>query len=328
MKVIALLPIRNEAWVLEHALACLSAFCDVVIISDQGSTDGSQAICRRFPKVVLLDAPPGDGVDRLPQRARWRLLDAARGYDGHNLLWCTDADELVSPSLARAFLDGFREQLTPPRAISARYIHLWKSLSLFRHDWSQYGPAWKVVAWVDDRRVDYPRDPDVRPLHEPRTPMDDDPHVLRAENVPILHLQFAMWRRNQMKQAWYRAVEWLDGRRTAGDINGQYAITMSPLFARTAPLPPDWLDGLTLPAASVDDEPGWHDAEMLRLFDDRGIEFFEPLEIWHLTRLRDEFRRRTGRDPHSDRSHIAPMSERVSRFGRRMLAAVRRRVAR
>ena len=96
----------------------------------------------------------------------------------------------------------------------------------------------------------------------------------------------------------------------------------------TPSLPPDWLDRLTLPAASVDGEAAWHDAEMLRLFDERGIEFFEPLEIWHLARLRDEFRRRTGRDPRPDRSHIPPMSKRVSRFGRRMLAAVTRRLAR
>ena len=102
MKTIAMLPVRNEAWVLEHALASLSAFCDVVIVSDQGSTDGSQDVCRRFPKVVLLETRTGNDADRLPQRARWRLLDAARGYDGNNLLWCTDADELVSPRLARA----------------------------------------------------------------------------------------------------------------------------------------------------------------------------------------------------------------------------------
>ena len=49
------------------------------------------------------------------------------------------------------------------------------------------------------------------------------------------------------KQAWYRAVEWMDGRRAAGDINAQYAITMAPLFVRTAPIPRAWLAGLSLP---------------------------------------------------------------------------------
>ncbi len=327
MKTIALVPVRNEAWVLEHTLPCLLAFCDRVIVSDQGSTDGSQAICRRFPNVELIETASGAEVDRLPQRARWRLLDAARQHDGNNLLWCTDADELVSPGLVRAFLRESLDALTPPRAILTRYIHLWKRVDRFRNDWSQYGPSWKVVAWVDDRRVDFPRHPDVRPLHEPRTPMDDDANPLRAGNVPVIHLQFAMWHRNQMKQAWYRCVEWLDGRRSIEEINGQYAVTMQPLFVRTAPLPAEWIDGLTLPAASVDREPAWHDAELLRLFDEHGIEFFEPLDIWHLPLLRHEFRRRTGRAPRPDRSHIAPLPTRIGRFSRRMFAAFKRRVA-
>ena len=321
-----MLPVRNEAWVLEHTLACLSAFCDVVIVSDQGSTDGSQDICRPFPKVVLLDTPLATEADRLPLRARWRLLDAARHYDGNNLCWCTDADELVAPGLARAFLDQARAELTPPRAVTMRYFHLWKSLRRYRNDWSQYGPTWKVMAWVDDRQVDFRRDPASHPLHEPRTPMDDDPHVLAATHVPVLHLQFAMWRRNQMKQAWYRAVEWLDGRRTIDDINGPYAITLDPLVVRTAPLRPEWLEGVTLPAASVDDEASWHDAQMLRLFDERGVEFFEPLEIWHVPLLGREFRRRTGRAPHPDRSYLAPWPIRARQFSRRVFNAVRRRV--
>src|SRR5204862_1611085 len=47
MKVIALVPVRNESWILEHSLACWSAFCDVIIVSDQESTDGSRDIYRR-----------------------------------------------------------------------------------------------------------------------------------------------------------------------------------------------------------------------------------------------------------------------------------------
>ena len=55
MKIIALLPVRNEAWVLRHALACLSGFCDVVLVSDQQSDDGSREICTGFPKVRLIE---------------------------------------------------------------------------------------------------------------------------------------------------------------------------------------------------------------------------------------------------------------------------------
>src|SRR5882762_2279488 len=81
MKVIALLPVRNEAWVLRHSLACLSAFCDVILVNDQASEDASREICREFPKVVLMESP----VPRICEQARWELWDAARHYDGYNL---------------------------------------------------------------------------------------------------------------------------------------------------------------------------------------------------------------------------------------------------
>src|SRR5476649_2097011 len=107
MKVIGMVPARNEAWVLPHSLAALSGFCDAILVCDQQSDDDTRAICRQFPKVVVLDPAP-DGRIR---EQRWQLLDAARSYDGHNLLWSNDADELLSPRLMRAFLERAGGQL-------------------------------------------------------------------------------------------------------------------------------------------------------------------------------------------------------------------------
>ena len=68
MKIIGLLPVKNEAWVLPHALASLSAFCDVVIVADQNSDDASREICRTFPKVVLIESGVIRTVRRAPSR--------------------------------------------------------------------------------------------------------------------------------------------------------------------------------------------------------------------------------------------------------------------
>jgi hypothetical protein len=103
---------------------------------------------------------------------------------------------------------------------------------------------------------------------------------------------------------------------------------MAPLFARTTTVPAKWIEGLTLPGEHLDAEPPWHEAELFRLFDRHGIECFEPLEIWYLPSLRAEFRRRTGRSPQPDRSHIRPMPARLRRFGGRVLSALKRRVSR
>ncbi len=107
MKVIALLPVKNEAWVIEHTLASLSGFCDVILVNDQQSTDGTREIAARFPKAVWIESPES----KVCEQARWQLWDVARDYDGTNLVWCTDADELVSPRLVRRFLDERRAEL-------------------------------------------------------------------------------------------------------------------------------------------------------------------------------------------------------------------------
>jgi hypothetical protein len=320
MKVIALLPVRNEAWVLRHALSCLSAFCDVVLVGDQDSDDESRAISRSFPKVHLIESREA----LICEQARWLLLDAARGYDGDNLLWCTDADELVSPGAVNAFLATNRDALVPGTTIETGYVHPWARIDRHRVNSYAYGPHWKAVALVDDRRVDYDRGERL-PLHQPRVP-DGALARLRATDVHVLHLQWLLTRRTQFRQAWYRCREFLDGGKTAAQINARYAITLPDLSLRTAPTPAEWIDGLTFPDLSVDREPTWQERDVFRWFDERTPRFFEPLEIWHVPELREAFRRQAGRDPRPDRSYRPPWPARAGRLARRFAAGAWRRL--
>jgi hypothetical protein len=321
MKVIAMVPTRNEDWVIEHSLACLSAFCDVVLIGDRHSDDTTREICRRFPKAVVIEAP----IESRIREQRWQLLDAARDYDGHNLLWATDADELVSPAAANAFLARERERLVPGTAVECRYHHLWNDVGRYRDDLSYYAPQWKQVGFVDDRRSDFDRS-NATALHEPRVPADEQAPVIQDESLRLLHLQWVIPARNQMKQAWYRCREWLDGGRAAVDINAHYAATFPDRQARTTAVPRDWVADLTLPDPSADRAASWHQRDILAWFDEFGVERFEPIEIWFIPALRDEFRRRAGRSPKPDRSYLPPWPTRARRLGRRLVSAARRRL--
>ena len=320
-KIIGLVPVRNEAWVLPHSLACLSGFCDVVIVSDQNSDDGSREICRTFPKVVLLES----SECRISTQVRWHLLDAARGYDGFNLLWCTDADELIAPRTARAFFAARADQLTPGTVIECMYLHLWNSPDRYREfDW-RYGPHLKPLAIVDDRRMDYDRS---RPLsiHEPRVPLDGAAATMQAPDMRVLHLQWLLAERTQMRQAWYRCREWLDGGKAAAVINEMYSGTLPDPRARTAPMPAEWAGGLTFPDLAIDREQSWNERDILGWFDERTPAFFEPLEIWHVPVLRNAFERSAGRQPMPDRSYRPSWPVRARHFGKRLAAAARRRL--
>jgi glycosyltransferase involved in cell wall biosynthesis len=321
MKVIAMVPTRNEGWVIAHSLACLSAFCDVILVSDRNSDDDTREICRRFPKAVVLDPAPDSRI----REQRWQLLDAARNYDGSNLLWASDADELLSPRLMNGLLDRQRDRLTPGSVIEARFYTLWNSATRYRDDLTYYRPYWKPMGFVDDRRADYDRSQSA-PLHEPRIPAPEDAPVIQVDDLPTLHLQWMIPNRNQLKQAWYRCREWLDGGKRAAAINEFYAVTLPNAHARTTRVPREWIDDVTFPDATADLVPSWHLRDIFAWFDEYGVEHFEPLEIWHIGALRDEFRRRVGRRPRPDRSYMPPWPVRAQRFGRRLMNAARRRL--
>jgi hypothetical protein len=318
VRIIALLPVRNEAWVLRHSLACLTAFCDVVLVSDQGSTDRSRDICREFSGVQVIDSPPS----LIAEQARFRLWDVAREYDGQNLIWCTDADELVSPTAAGA-LFADRDRWRRGTVLDCWYVHLWESTRQYVAE-GPYTPYWKPVAVVDDRRMDFVRD-GALPIHRERVPMGNGPRV-HVDGLTVMHLQWLLPRRNQMRQAWYRCREWMAGTRSVQAINAHYTSTLHPASLTTAEVPPAWTDGVTFPEFQIDDQPAWQELEILSWFDERGIAAFEPLDIWFVPRLREEFIRRTGRLPHPDRSHIPRWHTRAAARTRRLASAVRRRL--
>jgi hypothetical protein len=309
MRVLALLPVRNEAWVLRETLICLSGFCDVILVGDQSSGDASRSICREFDRVVLVE----NDHPLVCEAARFQLLDIARDYDGRRLLWMTDADELVSAASARLFLDEAAERIRPATSIEFRWCQLFGDFEHYRDDGSAYAPQWKPMAFLDDGRADYDRSGTML-LHRSRVPGPATGGALRAENVSVLHLQWLLKRRNQTKQAWYRCVEWLDGKKSAAAINQTYAPTLVERDPRRRPVPHEWRQDITYPSLSIDLEPSWQERQVLEWFDEKGVTFFEPLEIWHVDNFRMAFRMHTGRSPRPDRSYIPPWPTRARRF--------------
>mgnify|MGYP000249071316 CR=1 FL=1 len=58
-KIVVITPVKNEAWILERFLSVTSQFADYIIVADQNSTDSSVAICKKFPKVILIENKSG-----------------------------------------------------------------------------------------------------------------------------------------------------------------------------------------------------------------------------------------------------------------------------
>lgn len=63
MKVIALLPFKNEAWILPAYLSSIKQIADEIIALDDGSTDGGdQLLLRNGAIVESLPSPSGEPI--------------------------------------------------------------------------------------------------------------------------------------------------------------------------------------------------------------------------------------------------------------------------
>jgi hypothetical protein len=105
LKIVATMPVRNEAWVLGLTLRAALMWCDEVIVLDHASADGTRDVITEVQRSFIGRAAPDRVVfvrwddsawDEMAQR-QWMLM-LARGR-GATHIAILDADELVTGNL-------------------------------------------------------------------------------------------------------------------------------------------------------------------------------------------------------------------------------------
>jgi len=291
IKVICLMPVKNEIDLLPITLPIISQYCDVIIISDQMSDDGSREIYKNFPKVKVIDNPREGHSNQV----RWDLLKAAREYQGNNLIISLDADEYIPPKLFDKFLDEHDFKIGD--SFRFPWMQLWKSIKYF-NDTGVWYRNYQRAAWVDDGKTNY-GDEVVINDHTSRVPFSFLNNCQRIDNIPIIHLQWVSWQKTQLKQALYRCTELVKDPKNYISINSAYSHSLDCKTTRLSRVPTEWTEGLESLNLVEKFQPTWHQQEIYKLFDKRGILFFEPLQIWHIAELENEFIKRVGRKPAS-----------------------------
>ena len=199
-KVIVLCPIHNDAWTLHRFLSVTSTFADHIIVADQASTDGSQAICKEFPKVILLDYPN----DSLRTR-RVLLVNEARKIEGPRLLLAIDADEILSSNLVTS-LEWQTLLSSPPGTIIAICrIELWKTPLYYKPIYPINRYNWMTFGFMDDGSEYDPGGGGVfignRLIETPGK------RVLQLNEIVLLHYQYTDFQRAQSKTQWYQCFD-------------------------------------------------------------------------------------------------------------------------
>jgi glycosyltransferase involved in cell wall biosynthesis len=291
MKIVALLPVKNETWILPTTLPQLKRFVDHIIMLDGQSTDRTREIAQEHGAQILLQD------NRTVNFASWRqtLLEAGRQAGGTHFVWL-DADEAFTTN----FLASFRNRLAsmkPGQKLVLDWLCLWKDPTQVRADSSIWNINPKDFVFCDDHLSQYPLD---QQLHESRTPSSTvkEPFIrIPREEGAVLHFQFVPFKRFLMKQAYMRCQE--RSMRTAEprQINMKYFIARDKDHVLCRLVPAAWLAGLNHLERLKVENADWHYSEIQKYFVADGIEFYEPLDIWHIPELENLFVTQTGREP-------------------------------
>lgn len=292
MKVIALIPFRNEEWILPTCLASVKPVCDEIICIDDASTDKSKEIALSYGCTVY----ENDALTNLgwsEHHIREKLLKLGREAGGTHFV-CLDADEAFTAQ----FLPVAKQimaRLEPGQKLGMQWLAMWKSLEHYKDDQSVWSNNYKDFIVCDDGSISYP----YQWLHVGRTPGENNDRTFLRLNLKyggVMHYQFSDWKNFQIKQCYYRCAELVKKPGLEIAVNQQYSITLDDPNSVVRAAPESWYS--LYPKPDLFARPrDWRWERIMLYFDEYGAEYFEKLNIWHVPELKEEFCKRVGRQP-------------------------------
>lgn len=284
MNLVAIMPARNEGWILGLSARAALMWCDSLIILNHASTDGTQAIidavAEDFPGRVFAMAVSDSNWAEMQHRQT--MLDFARAIGGTHIA-PVDADEIMAGPL----LPSIRERiklLAPGHFLGIPMKNLHRSIHQFRSDNSPFGSmAGTMLAFADAPNLSWHARNGYD--HHQRSPHGSRMgQMIRCESG-LLHLQFASWRRLLAKHAFYKCMERLKypGKPIA-EIETTYSLAPNERGLKLSEVPAAWWEpyqGLMY-HLDTDREP-WQEAEVRRMVTEHGAEKFAGLSLYEVS---------------------------------------------
>ena len=296
MKIVALLPFKNEAWCLPSYLHNTLKVVDEIIAIDDGSIDDSAKILKDAgAKVYSADNLRNFNSGWSEGSIRAELLKLGRESGGTHFV-CLDADESFTNNFVEISKKSISE-LRPGEKIAMQWLALWKSYTHYRHDSTVWSNNWKDFIVADSPELTYNSN---QHMHLGRTPIS--PHESGKSHwisyppnyAAVMHFQFSVYNNFQLKQCWLRCSELIQEPGTEGAINAKYSITLLDQGVGLQEMPKEWYDGVPFPTVDNFDSE-WNEDKFLRkdllpgimkYFDDYGADYFKGLDIWHIPQLK------------------------------------------
>jgi len=272
-QIVVVTPVKNEAWILDRFLAVTSEFADCIIIADQQSTDGSADICRKYPKVVLIDnaSKEYDEAERqllLLQKAREIIPD-------RKIILALDADEILAANAVDTF--SWQSML---HAKPGTILYFEKpDLYFTTKRCIRYDVPWPI-GYVDDGREHRPKK-----IHSIRIPQPANAEKMHVKDVKILHYALTRPRAQASKIRHYSIIENVLG--TSRLLIRRISYAADKDHARNFRVEEsilDWFIGWERKGIDmhsiVDKKYYWWDFEALTYFKKYGLSRFRFDDIW------------------------------------------------
>ncbi|HEV8434966.1 MAG TPA: glycosyltransferase family 2 protein [Thermoanaerobaculia bacterium] len=273
-QIVTLTPLKNDAWILPRFLEVTSQFSDVIIVADEGSTDGGLEILRRFPKVIVIDNSRGD----YDEAARQNLLiaKAREAVPLPRILVALDADEI----LAANALDSAGWQAMLGAAPGTSIFFEKPNLYLTPQE-CERRPLDFPGAFVDDGVTQHR----ALRIHSRRLPAPEGGPQLVLSDVKFLHYALVRPEAQKAKMRMYAVLENVMQTKSLYWRRRYYwsRSVLEPMGS-IEPTPEEWFSGWEragIDMRSIEDvQPYWQDLATLEMILKYGSRRFWLDDIW------------------------------------------------
>ncbi len=290
-KIIALLPFKNEEWIIGEYINSVKKIADHIIAYDDNSTDNSRKLLEEAGAEIITNNYKTESYFA-EHEIRQELLNRGRKEGGTHFV-CLDADEIFSNN----FIKQGREiilSLKPSQGLWMDWVNLYGGILNERKD-NVYKNINKCFVFCDEADLTF----SYAFVGVSRTPTSQKNRVvIDRKRGSVIHFQFINKERFLTKRAWYMCSELIKADRSALRINTTYDVQKDKKNIKTVPIDND--SAFEVNSNSItkyDYKEDWRFKEIIKWFDKYGIEYFEPLDMWTENVFREEFIKITDRVP-------------------------------
>lgn len=285
MKLIGLMLVRNEAWILGMTARVALRWCDSLRIVMDRCTDNTSRIVddliREYGANRIAYQHTEQAEHWQEMDIRQQMLEDGRGMGGTHFAMI-DGDEAVTHNQ----LENARkwtESLKPGQVLDMPMICPHRGLEKYRDDHTEWSRSQLSVSFCDKPNLAW-RPRNGYQFHQ-RCPQGSGEHInpLNRDKSKggAFHFQWVSWERITAKHRWYKLnerVRW-PNRTLPNEVDRIYSQALDETGLRTRAIPKDWYGDYEMHFVYPNHQ-AWHTRECELMLERHGPGIMDGLNLW------------------------------------------------